>query len=228
MWGRVLSSSQSADRNVANTDTYNPALDYGPTTLNTPHIFIANYVYELPIFREQHGVLGHTFGGWEISGITSVESGHSVAVTQAADPFGCVASTTNAVGCAPGTFPGGLGISSPNADIAPRPDQIAPIRLTKKPGQWFTTSSFAAAVGHFGSERNGSFLGPGLQNWDMGGMKNIRIAERYRFQFRGEFFNAFNHTNFSGIQTGLNASNFGMVTSTHLPRRIQLGAKLYF
>ena len=213
---------------MASTDTYDPKLDYGPTTLNTPHIFIANYVYELPVFREQQGLLGHTLGGWQISGITSVESGQSATVTQAADPFACIASTTTANGCVAGTYPGGLGISSPNGDIPPRPDQIAPVHLTKTQGQWFTTSSFAAAVGHFGSERNGSFLGPGFQNWDMGAMKNIRIGERYRFQFRGEFFNAFNHTNFSGVQTGLNASDFGMVTSTHLPRRIQLGAKLYF
>lgn len=226
-WSKNL-STQSVDRGVASTDTYDPKLDYGPTTLNTPHIFIANYVYELPVFREQHGLLGHTLGGWQISGITSVESGQSATVTQAADPFACIASTTTANGCVAGTYPGGLGISSPNGDILPRPDQIAPVHLTKTQGQWFTTSSFAAAVGHFGSERNGSFLGPGFQNWDMGAMKNIRIGERYRFQFRGEFFNAFNHTNFSGVQTGLNASDFGMVTSTHLPRRIQLGAKLYF
>ncbi len=226
-WSKNL-SSQSTDRGVANTDTYNPQLDYGPTALNTPHIFIANYVYELPVFREQHGLVGHVLGGWEVSGITSFESGQSATVTQPIDPFACVASTTTASGCVAGTYPGGLGISSPNGDIAPRPDQIAPVRVTKTQGQWFTTSSFAQAVGHFGSERNGSFLGPGFQNWDMGAMKNIRVRERYRFQFRGEFFNALNHTNFAGVQTDSGASNFGMVTSTHLPRRIQLGAKLYF
>ncbi len=226
-WSRNL-SSQSTDRGTANTNTYDPRLDYGPTTLNTPNIFIANYVYELPFFREQHGLLGHTLGGWEISGITSVESGQSASVTQALDPFACIASTTTANGCAAGTYPGGLGIGTPNTAIAPRPDQISPVRLTKTQAQWFTTASFAAAAGHFGSESNGSFQGPGLQNWDLGAMKNIPISERFRFQVRGEFFNAFNHTNFDGIDTGLNDTNFGQVTSTHLPRNIQLGAKLYF
>ena len=226
-WSRNL-STQSIDRGVASTDTYNPHLDYGPTTLNTPNIFIANYVYELPFFRDQRGLVGHVLGGWEVSGITSVESGQSATVTQALDPFACIASTTTANGCAAGTFPGGLGIASPDTDIAPRPDQVSPVHLTKTRTQWFTTSSFAAAVGHFGSESNGSFQGPGLQNWDLGALKNIQMSERFRLQVRGEFFNAFNHTNFLAIDSGLNDANYGQVTSTHLPRNIQLGAKLYF
>lgn len=213
-WSKNL-TDQSTDRGVASTDTYNPKLDYGPSTLNTPHIFIANYVYQLPFFAEQHGLKGKVLGGWEVSGITTVESGQSATVTQAADPFAAL-------------YPGGLGIASPNADIAPRADQIAPIQMTKTQGQWFTTSSFAAASGHFGTARNGIFLGPGEQNWDLGAIKNVAFLTRYKFQFRGEFFNAFNHTNFATVDTGLNDANFGQVTSTHLPRRIQLGAKLYF
>ncbi len=230
-WSKNL-STQSNDRGTAITDAYNPKLDYGPTALNTPQIFIANYVYDLPFFREQHGILGHTLGGWEVSGITSVESGHSVSVTQPLDPFACTLSSTTGTGCAAGsaagTYPGGLGIATPDADIAPRPDQIARINVTKSVTQWFTTSSFAAAVGHFGSERNGVFLGPGLQNWDLAAVKNVRFSERYRFQFRGEFFNAFNHTNFSNIDTLLGDGQFGQVTATHNPRNVQLGGKLYF
>ena len=231
-WSKNL-SSQSSDRDVANTDTYDPKLDYGPTTLNTPHIFIANYVYDLPFFREQHGLAGHALGGWEVSGITSVESGHSVSTTQAADPFACTqgvdaTGATLPTCAAAGTYPGGLGISNPNGSILPRLDQVAPVHLTKTVEQWFTTSSFQQAVGHFGSERSGAFLGPGFQNWDLGAIKNVQITERFRFQFRGEFFNAFNHTNFSTVETGLNNPNYGQVTDTHLPRRIQLGAKLYF
>jgi hypothetical protein len=212
-WSRNL-TDQSTDRGAANTDTYDPKLDYGPSSLNTPNIFIANYVYQLPFFAGQHGIEGKVLGGWEVSGITSAESGQSTTVTQANDPFA--------------NYPGGLGIASPNADITPRPDQVAPVHLLKTEAQWFTTSSFAAATGHFGSARNGIFLGPGYQNWDLGAIKNVAFLERYKFQFRGEFFNAFNHTNFSGVDTGLNDAAYGTVTSTHLPRRIQLGAKLYF
>ncbi|MDE1178192.1 MAG: TonB-dependent receptor [Edaphobacter sp.] len=226
-WSKNL-TDQSTDRGAANTNTYNPKMDYGPSSMNTPHIFIANYVYQLPFYSEQHGFKGRVLGGWEISGITTFESGQSASVTQAVDPFACVTPDNSTTGCVAGTYPGGLGISTPNADIAPRVDQIAPVQLTKKVGQWFSTSSFAQASGHFGSSRNGIFLGPGLENWDLGAIKNLRISERYRFQLRGEFFNAFNHTNFAGVDTSISDVNFGQVTSTHLPRRIQLGAKLYF
>lgn len=235
-WSKNL-TDQSTDRGAASTNTYNPRLDYGPSSMNTPHIFVANYVYQIPFFVEQHGFAGHVLGGWEVSGITSFESGQSASVTQANDPFACIAPADNPNGCIAGTYPGGLGISTPNTDIVPRADQVAPIQLTKKAGQWFNTSSFSPAIGHFGSARNGAFLGPGLENWDLGAIKNIQISERFRFQLRGEFFNAFNHTNFggssnptfpAGIDTNINDANFGQVVSTHLPRRIQLGSKLYF
>jgi len=239
-WSKNM-TDQSTDRGAANTNTYNPKLDYGPSAINTPQIFIANYVYQLPFFAEQHGFTGRVLGGWEVSGITSFESGQSISVTQATDPFACIPTENDPNVCVAGsigTYPGGLGISTPNGAIIPRADQIAPVQLTKKPGQWFTTSSFAPAVGHFGSARNGIFLGPGIENWDLGAIKNIRLTERFKFQFRGEFFNAFNHTNFgggsnptfpSGVDTNISdGKSFGTVVSTHLPRRIQLGAKLYF
>ncbi len=237
-WSKNL-SDQSNDRSTASTDTYDLKLDYGPTegpgsvsggAFNTPNIFIVNYVYDLPFFAQEHGLVGHTLGGWEISGITTAESGHSTDVTQAEDPFACTTTAAGAcaVGSAAGTYPRGIGLVSPDADTAPRADQIAPVHLTKSLNQWFTTGSFVQAVGHFGSERAGNFLGPGFQNWDMAAVKNVSFRERYRFQFRGEFFNTFNHTNYSLIDTGINDGNFGKVTATHNPREVQLGAKLNF
>jgi hypothetical protein len=230
-WSRNL-SDQSNDRGSANTDTYDLNLDYGPTALNTPNIFIANYVYDLPFFHDQRGLVGHTLGGWEVSGITTVESGQSTTVVQASDPFACTTLQNSpsvcVAGSAPNTYPGGIGMSNPDADISPRADQVAPVHLVKTQQEWFSTNSFAQAVGHFGSARNGAFLGPGLQNWDLGAMKNFAFGERYSFQFRGEFFNAFNHTNFAGVDTGIDDASFGQVTTAHNPREVQLGAKLYF
>jgi hypothetical protein len=114
------------------------------------------------------------------------------------------------------------------SDIAPRPDQVAPMHMVKKQTQWFTPASFADAIGHFGNSTNGNLLGPGIELWDLSAIKNIRISERYRFQFRGEFFNAFNHTNFNAVNVNIDSGSAGQVTSTHDPRQIQLGGKLYF
>jgi hypothetical protein len=240
-WSKNL-TTQSNDRaaagtNSATTYAYNPKLDYGPSQTNQPQIFTGNFVYKEPFFREQQGLTGHVLGGWELSGITSFTSGLSSTVTQVPDPFACVADASTANGCAPGTYPGGLGINSPNADISARADRVAPVRLIKSGTKWFSTSSFATAQGHFGNGGVGSFLSPGTERIDLGLLKNFKISERINLQMRAEAFNLFNHTNFggggggvgvNGIDTGLGDPNFGLATSARLPRTMQFSGKLYF
>jgi Carboxypeptidase regulatory-like domain/TonB-dependent Receptor Plug Domain/TonB dependent receptor len=224
-WGRTL-ANQSNDRDTETNDTYNPSIDYGPTTLNQPQTFVANYVYELPFYREQHGLVGHTLGGWQLSGITQFVSGQSLTVRQSADNFDCQTPIGATTGCIPGTYPGGINMDV--ADIAPRPDRIAPMQVVKKQTHWFTTASFADAIGHFGNSTNGNLLGPGIELWDLSAIKNNKISERFSFQFRAEFFNAFNHTNFDLVNVNIDSGSAGQVTSAHDPRQIQLGGKLYF
>jgi hypothetical protein len=135
-------------------------------------------------------------------------SGSSFSVTQPTDPLdlGMVVNGTTSI----------------------RADQVSAIHKTKTQAQWFSTSSFVPASGHFGTEGSNPLIGPGVQNWDLAAIKNSNIGEHVHFQLRGEFFNAFNHTNFSAVDTVLGDANFGQVTSAHEPRRIQLGAKLIF
>ena len=226
-WSRNL-TDQYQDRGSSNTYTWNPKLDYGPSGLNEPQIFIANFVYKEPFFRQQNGLTGHLLGGWELSGITTFESGLNFSLYQVPDPFGCVTDAATANGCAPGTYPGGLGIDGPDYDILARPDEVSPVHLTKTRTQWFTTSSFTTAQGHFGSAGAGNLLSPGLEKVDLGLMKNVRVSERINLQLRAEAFNIFNHTNFSGIDNGLQDGTFGQATSTHEPRMMQFSGKLYF
>ncbi len=224
-WSKTL-TNQSNDRGTETYDTYNPSIDYGPSTLNQPHTFVANYVYELPFYKEQHGLVGHTLGGWELSGVTQFLSGQSLTVRQSLDNFDCQTPPGATTGCIAGTYPGGLNMDV--ADIAPRPDQVAPLHLVKKQTQWFSTASFADAIGHFGNSRSGNLLGPGVELWDLSAIKNVKFGERASFQFRAEFFNAFNHTNFSAVTVNTDSASYGQVTSAHDPRQIQLGGKLYF
>jgi hypothetical protein len=214
-WSKDL-TAQSADRDVYSTYQYDFKMDYGPASYNQPHTFAASYVYDLPFHTNQAGLIGRVAGGWEVSGITQMFSGQNFSITQPFDPW-------DPNGNHVGTGRGGT-----------RPDQIAPVHLTKTVGAWFTTGSFAPALNHWGSERSGSLLGPGYNNWDLAAIKNTRIAERLSLQLRGEFFNAFNHESFAGVDSSLSdspfygGSGFGQVTSGHSPRRIQLGAKLIF
>jgi hypothetical protein len=208
-WSKDM-TTDTYDRSYTVTDSHDFKHDYGPSSTNTPHIFEANYIYDLPFYKQQHGLKGKVLGGWEVSGITSMVSGTSFSLSQPRDPFD------------PDGVNVGLGLG------ATRPDQISKVHMLKKRTEWFSTDSFAKAVGHFGNESSNSLLGPGLQNWDLATIKNLKFADRYTFQLRGEYFNAFNHTNFSDIDTSMGDSTFGQATSTHKPRRIQIGAKLNF
>jgi hypothetical protein len=162
----------------------------------------------------------------------------STSAYQKVDPFACntptstdPASPTNPLCTADspaGTYPGGLGMVNPNADVSPRPDQVAPLHLTKTETQWFTTSSFATAQGHFGSSAVGNILSPGMEKVDLGLMKNFRFSERINLQLRAEAFNLLNHTNFWLIDTGLGDGTFGQATSAHAARTMQFSGKLYF
>jgi hypothetical protein len=81
---------------------------------------------------------------------------------------------------------------------------------------------------------------PGINQWDLSLFKNTRLTEAVNVQFRFEMFNAFNHTQWDGLNTGLNVPNpntavteatrgtFGQVNSTRDPRTLQFGLKLLF
>jgi len=201
------------------SNPFNLAYDRGSGALDRRHIFNANYVYRLPFFTS-HGsnrTLRAILGGWEFSGVTVAQTGVPVN--------------------------GGNGISYNGKDTLGlggvprnRPDQVAPIRYPHTVDAWFSTSSFAAPVAPwnggtnqgFGNARKDAVVGPGLFNFNLSLFKTVPITERVKFELRFESFNAFNHTEFLGVDTGTNDGNFGHVTTTYDPRVLQLGAKLSF
>lgn len=214
-WSKNMTDNQT-DRSTAPQNFYNRHDgEYGLGQLDRRHVFTANYVYEFPWMKNQEGVLGHLVGGWEISGITTYNSG-----------------TPLTIGTLAGTDPAGLGILGPSA-ASPRPDMVGnpnanePHTIT----QWFNTAAFAdVPVGAIrpGNAGRGTIRGPGFGRWDFSVFKNIKVYENFGIQFRTEMFNVFNHTNFNGVNTTLGSSAFGRVTSTRDPRIIQFGLKFNF
>ena len=220
-WSKTLTDNPS-DRSDASYDTYNFENDYGPSTFNPPQIFKLSYIYDLPFYRGQHGLLGHLLGGWEVSGITTFQSGFPTTIYQYYDPFN---SFDWAAGT-PGTYPGGIGID-PSA-VAPRPDRIGNGSGPGTVAEFINTSAFTDAFGHFGTSGRGVVLGPGLNNWDIAGIKNIKVTERVSAQFRAEFFNAFNHVSFNSFDNYTDDPAYGSLNGDFTPRIIQFGLKLYF
>ncbi len=219
-WSHGLTNNQT-DRSTGNMLTYCPRCDYGRSQLDRRHVFTANYVYDLPWYRNQEGFAGHLLGGYEVSGILTVNSGLPFTVF-ALRGFGDPA----AVGINSSGAPNNGRVASPRPNQIGDPNSQAP----KTWGQFFNTATFVNVTtgGAPGNERRGAVNGPGLWRYDMSVMKNTRLAESVNLQFRAEAFNLFNHVNFRTIGTTLGLSTFGTVTAVRDPRILQLGLKLNF
>jgi hypothetical protein len=212
-----LLSTNPYDRGLSAYDTYDLKQSYGASVLNTPQMFVMSYVYDLPFYRDQHGLAGRVLGGWEVSGIITAQTGQSQIITQSNDPWVLAG------------YPGGLGMTRAGNTVYIRADQVTnQVGGPKSVLQYFNTSAFTDAIGHFGSSRPGAILGPGYQIWDTSLFKNIHIAERVGLQLRLETFNTFNHGNPSGIDTGVDDTTFGQVNAWHDPRILQIGGKITF
>jgi hypothetical protein len=211
-YSHILTTSQSDFRTPQNT--YDIQSEYGSGQFDRRHIFNADFVYELPWYLNQEGVVGHLVGGWEFSGIVYFYSGLPLTVTASRDPAG-------------------LGLRDPNSFAGGRPDVIADPNANAPHtiAQWFNTGAFQlvpAGQVRPGNASRGAVRGPGAQRWDLSLFKNIRLTESWKLQFRAEAINVFNHTNFNGVTTSFTSGTYGRVTSTRDPRVMQLALKLSF
>ena len=206
-WSKVTADLDgSAIQNV-----YNLQAEHGIASYDVPHRFVSSYVYNIPLGRGSKLLNGvpivqDVVSGWEFSGITEFQVGTPLSVSQ-----------SNGTGGFTGTQ---------------RPNQIAPAAL---PGdqrtltQWFNTNAFVTAPAYTtGTEARYSFFGPGINNWDTSLMRNFTVREHYRLQFRGEFYNSFNHPNFSNPNTTLGNVNYGKVTGDIGPRNMEVAIRLFF
>ena len=184
------------------------AAEYAIARTDRTHVFTANYVYELPFFKDASGFLKATLGGWQVSGITQFWSGppisrvvngttngsrRGIRVNQVSDPFASV----------PADVIGGV--------------------------YWFNPAAFASpADGSYGDTGRAIFRLPGVNQWDITLSKNWYPSTSTRLQFRADFINAFNHTQLSpdNIQNVSGTATFGQITGTRNPREIQLGLRL--
>jgi carboxypeptidase family protein/TonB-dependent receptor-like protein len=183
----ITNSGTSAQSTVL-LDPTNPRLNYGLTPIDRRHNFVSSIVYNLPEFRGRNALMRHAVGGWELASILNYSSG--LPLTVYANPSGI----TGADGGFTGT--GAL------AD-AVRPNRVSgqPCRAPSgspkfqwlNPAAW-TVDNYVLAT--FGNAGIGECSGPGIANTDFSLYKNFKITERVNLQFRMEFFNLFNKTQF--------------------------------
>jgi hypothetical protein len=146
---------------------------------------------------------------WQLAIILQVQSGN---------PVNIVTSNSTVTGVA-GTL---------------RPDITGPVAIIGSPDRWFDTSVFTP-VSRFGDLGRNVVVGPGFNNTDFSIMKNTKVGDRLRLQFRAEVFDLFNHANFGQPGNVAGTPGFGRITNTRFPtgesgssRQLQFGVKLTF
>lgn len=211
----------------------NPRIwNYGKAGFDRTHILKASFTWDLPKLSRGwgNGFTRALLDDWTISGIPTFQSG----------------------------APHGISINSSNTGISLSPTDGARVMILQDPtlpkdqrsvGRYFDTSAIAlptpCATGTPpppctpGNAPKDIFRGPGINNWDLSLFKNIPLpGERMRMQFRAEAYNAFNHTQFSTIDTTARldangnltqiGNTFGQVTGARANRRMQLALRLNF
>ena len=194
-------------------------MDYGESSFDRTHIVNFAWLYEIP--GSQHlsnpfvrGVLGH----WNVSGTTTFASGA---------PTGVTFSTVSGVDLIGGGDGQRINVTG-NPQLGYGDHSVT---------RWFNPSVFSEhPLGYIGTAAKDVFRGPGQNQWDLSVFKNFRVIEKGQIQLRGEFYNAFNHAQWSTVNAAakfdanLNQINtlFGQVTADRGPRVIQFAMRVSF
>jgi hypothetical protein len=202
-----LTGAQSNNQAQMILDRNNLRRDWGPSALNVKHQGSVSAHYELP-FRGR-------LGGWQLDGIVTLLSGF---------PF------TPQVG----SNRSGDGDTRNPDRPSLNPAFSGPVILGQA-GLWFNPSAFVLpAFGTYGNLGRGTYSGPRLTNLDLSVLKDTRVSDKAKLQFRAEFFNALNHTNLGTpnatvFSNSAVSSSAGIITATATTsRQIQFGLKLVF
>jgi hypothetical protein len=229
-WGKALTGSPdhiSTSGGGAGIDTgtfrepqdgNNLRADRGLAEFDIKHRFVASYIYELPFGHGRkwgtgwNSVTDALLGGWQVTGIHVLQGGLGLTATL-----------------------GGASVLNLGGERRARPNLIGNPILSNSErtlARWFNTAAFQPAFSPspqaFGNAGVGIMRGPNYRNFDFTLAKNFDLTERFRAQFRTEFFNAFNRANFGPPNIARDSSGFGQILGASNARIIQFGLKLYF
>ena len=207
------SSTDNLGATVANP--FNLRDERGRSSWDRRHAVVASWLYTPPI-RLANRLTNSLFGGWTLSGITTIQSGTPLTFVMGDDVALDGTGGSQHAQLVPGTTRAMIMLEHPNRDAFWR--------------QFFNTKAFvptnSVPRGVYGNAGRGLISGPAFNSTDFAVLKDFRIREPMRVQFRSEFFNAFNQVNFSNPTTSVASSAFGRVRSANDGRVIQFALKV--
>ncbi|MGH9649701.1 MAG: hypothetical protein ACRD3I_04435, partial [Terriglobales bacterium] len=208
-WSKSIDNASSFE-NILNPFDFETSRSL--SLYHAAHRFVASYFWELPVPKYE-GFKNKLLNGWAISGITTFQTGFPIRILSEDDQE--------------------LMLSF-DFELPGRPDQIGPFTTMdprSSPGSlFFDPGAFTtAAFGTLGTAPRTICCGPSINNWDVSIQKNTELSERVRLEFRAEFFNLWNHTQFFNPDGDItNGDEFGTVKRAKDPRQIQFALKLHF
>jgi hypothetical protein len=213
---------------LVNQDQFNRALG-NASAPDVPQLFIASFVYQLPVGKGRDWMRNASYpvdlllGGWQVSGIATMQSGVPLTVSDGTSNNGGLNSGwTNR-----DNYSASCGS---HAKVVNQPNGLS----TTLGLQWFDVSCFSDHTANYvlGTSVPGNVWGPGIVNFDLSASKAVRVREKYQIQFRADAFNAMNTPHFSNPGTTCctaQSAGFGVITGTATPpRQLQLGLHLAF
>lgn len=243
-WSKAIDATSTG--NTAFNTAYNSQVDVdaskGLSDFDRTHRLVISYVYELPFFHDAVGLEHKVLGGWEVSGITTFQSGlpFSIFDSQAGTAFLGAGSTpllgaSLADGATVGSGYAGGSLTNRINNGYLNPAAFAPAPLLY-PTQCALDSNFCTTG--FGDLQRNAYRGSFQQNWDFSAIKNFHLTETQNLRFTADFFNIWNHPNFGNPQItdveSINlvnpaASPFGKINTTiGQPRLIQFSLRYSF
>jgi hypothetical protein len=225
-WSKALGNSEQAlENNVTVQNVYDLKNERGPTSYDIKFMNVTSVVYQLPFGKSRkfgsgwNPVLDAIAGGWEINGINTANSGMPVNVTY----------TPSAALDATGRLAEWRGVAQQRPNLVGDPKRLSGATMID---QYWNSAAFAmpTASAPFGSLGRNALRGLNFWQWDLGVNKRFRIPARegMALQFRSEFFNVLNHTNFGPPSSDITTAAFGTIRSAFPGRQIQFALKLMF
>jgi hypothetical protein len=212
----ALDDSSGGISAQATTDEYDPRLDKGSTNINRPNIFVANEVFYLPKLANQNGIVKNVAGGWEANSIVTAAQGSSFSVLSGGATGGCTLTYPaggTLTGCEPGhsstlTTLVGTGYDGNTRPLASGTacgagtGGVNRLNYSAFTLVGYTLGTFPSNLAH-----RGVCFGSPNTNMDFQLAKNWNVAEKLRVKFSMDFFDLFNHPNFSS--SNLENTGFG-------------------
>jgi hypothetical protein len=240
-FAKVLSNSGisgSQSQLDVDLDLRNPGYSRSRASYDIRHTLHFNGVYEIPIGSGRrwvsHGILGKVLEGWQTGALWTSRSGAPITITSGRSTVSRNSGTNPAVavGVSDQQVCSDLGVYKTPSGVLYLPSKYWLAGATPGTSLGADPSMLTnPAAGSLGDHplRSGACSGARFTNIDMNFVKKTRIRERMTFEFRAEFFNIFNHPNFTIPSGNINNANFGVITGTvGSPREIQFNARINF